>query len=106
MSERKERWHLDKRVPVLLLLGFLTQPATFGWFIRGQSDDIEMLKIQVADANVRILASERRLRKAEVSGAEITTKLNHLDRLLNRSLDKIDRIERYTRPTAGHSNGD
>lgn len=46
--ERKESWHLDKKVPIVLIVAMLTQFAGVIWFIGQLAKDIELLKADTA----------------------------------------------------------
>jgi len=44
----KESWHLDKKVPIALIVAMLTQFAGVVWFIGQLAKDIELLKADTA----------------------------------------------------------
>jgi hypothetical protein len=46
--ERKKSWHLDKKVPIALIIAMLTQFAGVIWFIGQLAKDIELLKADTA----------------------------------------------------------
>lgn len=44
MSDIKESWHLDKKVPISLILVLLMQGVAGLWFIADIKKDVELLK--------------------------------------------------------------
>ena len=72
----KEQWHLDKRVPVALIIGLIAQAATFVWWagqtasqldydrrdIGRNTTRIERLESANADTRERMIAIEANLK--------------------------------------------
>ncbi|WP_439150813.1 hypothetical protein [Sulfitobacter sp.] len=43
----ESNWHLDKRVPVALILALLAQFATGAWFLSGLASDVAMNRTSI-----------------------------------------------------------
>jgi TolA-binding protein len=59
MGDAPEPWHLDKRIPVALILTLLGQMAVAIWWARGVDNDVAALKTEQA-----ALASDQRALQA------------------------------------------
>lgn len=80
------RWHLDKKVPIALILALVGQTFAFGWWASAQSARIDMLEKEGARLERRVDTQER-----------VTT--NASDRLI-RVEEKISAILELTRQLA------
>ena len=84
--ESDGRWHLDKKVPIAMILAIIGQTFAFGWWAAAQSARIDMLEKEGARLEKRIDTQER-----------VTT--NASDRLI-RVEEKITAILELTRQLA------
>lgn len=88
MSETKESWHLDKKVPISLIAVLVMQAGAGIWAVADIKKDVELLKA----ANV-----EQRMRD-ERQDKSTTEAINLLRADIKEVSQKMDRlIERQTR---------
>jgi hypothetical protein len=80
-----EQWHLDKKVPVGLIIALLTQGAAGLWFIADIKKDVELLKAQAIVQHDR---DERQDKSANDTYAVIRTQLEKMDAKLDRLIEK------------------
>lgn len=78
MTTDNEPWHLDRRVPVALILTILAQTAGIIWWASGISADVETMKVRQDRHEVRIERTEA---------------------TANAQAVQLGRIEEYTRAT-------
>lgn len=57
MTGQTEPWHLDKRVPVALILTLFVQTAAAVWWLAGLSADVEAMKIRQDRQDAQIEAT-------------------------------------------------
>jgi len=50
----KEQWHLDKRVPVALIIGLIAQAATFVWWAGQTASQLDYDRRDIGRNTVRI----------------------------------------------------
>lgn len=106
-------WHLDKKVPIALLLGIIGQTFVFGWYFSGLSSRVENVEraIPTTTASLERLNEAREDLRLNLQAQ--TLALNNLSHLLDerttdfRSIhDALGRIEgnqpgQYSKPS-GH----
>jgi len=81
----KESWHLDKKVPIALIIAMLTQFAGVIWFIGQLAKDIELLKADTAVLHQRDTQQTDSLKEALKLMQDQFQRLDaKLDRLIER----------------------
>lgn len=81
MNESGEHWHLDKRVPLALILTIFIQTATVVWWASG--------------VNARVAQLEDKAMRAESAATDIAAlkvQIQALDARTARIEDKVDRL--------------
>lgn len=85
MNNVPEKWHLDKRVPVSIIVVLLMQGAGGLWVIADMRKDIDVLKVQMIDSRDREKTRDAQLestvRQLRGDMLEVSRKL---DRLIER----------------------
>ena len=69
MPEQPEPWHLDKKVPISLILAILGQTAAASWFMAGLNSQVEQLRTNAIQQGERIRLVESSTQAQAVSGA-------------------------------------
>lgn len=80
-DDERRRWHVDKTVPVALLLGLAVQAAGAFWWAASTSARVDQLERQVAAAAPqaeRLIRVEEKLGGVQSSLAEIKAALQAL----------------------------
>lgn len=89
------RWHLDRRVPIALIVTLLIQAAAALWWARGAEDRIFKLEAETAGLVQSLATATDRLTELR----ERVIRIEGLTENVSRSLDKIDRkLEAEPRP--------
>lgn len=78
----RQGWHLDKKVPISIILALLFQAATGLWFLANMSTDIELLKRSENQQHDRDERQDRAQAEAYL----------RLSEQLQKVADKLDRI--------------
>lgn len=84
MAKRKDdmdsdaRWHLDKRIPIALIIALLSQTAGAIWWARGIEAKVEMLEKATASA----APQADRLTRVEVKLDVVQENLAEIKRLI------------------------
>lgn len=82
----KESWHLDKKVPIALIVVMLTQFVSVIWFIADIKKDVELLKADSAVLHQRDIQQTDSLKDALKQMQDQFQRLDSkLDRLIERS---------------------
>jgi hypothetical protein len=82
-------WHLDKKVPITLILALLMQAAGGLWFIADLRKDVELLKSQqAAQFSVQRDRDERQDRQQADSWAMVRGELQNIQAKLDRLIEK------------------
>lgn len=74
-------WHLDKKVPIGIIIAIIIQTFSLGWFVARMESRITALEIsqsQRADERDRLITMEERLKAALESMARIERQLDRL----------------------------
>ena len=74
-------WHLDKKVPIGIILAIIIQTFSLGWFVARMDSRITHLEVsqaQRADERDRLITMEERLKAALESMARIERQLDRL----------------------------
>lgn len=91
-SRPDSQWHLDKRVPVVLIFTFLMQTGTMVWWARGMHDEVAMLVKQGLQWATDISQLEGRMVAQESKNGRIENQLVNIDRTQQRILQKLDAL--------------
>lgn len=89
---QNEQWHLDKRVPVTMILAILIQGIGFVWFISSLSSNFDNLSIRVQQNSTEIRRTVQRQQQQAQDGAAMKQELLGI----SRSLDRLDRGQEIT----------
>lgn len=80
-----KHWHLDKRVPVVLIFAILLQTATAVWWASAQSERVSALeRAEAARAAIAPVAADR-LTRVEVNVENIKAGVEEIKRLIQRA---------------------
>lgn len=84
-SDKETGWHLDKKVPITLILVLTLQGVTGLWFIADMKKDIELLKAAMVEQHLRDERQDRSTADAvSLVRQDIRELSNKLDRLIER----------------------
>jgi Tfp pilus assembly protein PilO len=86
-QEEETGWHLDKRVPVTIILVLLMQGVAGLWVVAEMRKDIDVLKVQMAEQKER---DRRQDEQVLYNYAQLREDLKHL-------LAKVDELSSYLR---------
>ena len=86
-------WHLDKRVPIGLIITVLLQTTAFGWFLSDVSSQVEINAKAIEANRTDIKAVEERNGKADVTLGRIEIQLTNLAQVLTRIEDRINETD-------------
>lgn len=86
MSDINDQWHLDRRVPISLILAIFIQTAAFVWFMSSMDARIE-------DNNRRTAILEARSQERSVIIAQNVTSIAVLNETLRNVEASLQRIE-------------
>lgn len=78
MSEQSENWHLDKKVPITLIIAMVAQLVAFGWYAGQLNLRIEAVVVENAAQSQRIAEVEKTGQVRDVTAATIAAQLNAL----------------------------
>ena len=93
MDDPNKHWHLDKRVPITLILAIILQTATVIWFVAGLDKDVENLDKRTTSleaANVSLNAS---ISTNTTAVAVFNANMETVRRDLGEIKNAIDRVE-------------
>jgi hypothetical protein len=80
MRDEDTHWHLDKRVPIALILAIILQTAGLVWWASSLSERVNSLE-RTRDANA---PQGDRLTRVEVKIESIQTGIDRIERLIRR----------------------
>ena len=83
-----DHWHLDKKVPLSLIMAMLLQAAAAIWAFADMKKEIEVIKMQVSQQRDR---DERQDRAASEAYLRLSNQLEKMDAKLDRIVDKYQR---------------
>lgn len=90
MENNKESWHLDKKVPVALVVTLLFQFASGIWFISGLRKDLDQIKeARAAEAVVQHERDERQDRASGAAQDKLDKRLDTIDSKLDRLIERL-----------------
>jgi glutathione S-transferase len=87
-----EAWHLDKKVPIGLLIGLLIQVLWFSWWASSLNSSLQAVieKSQYHDVQISALNTGREQNSSRITALE--TRGQTTDAKLDRIEDKLDRL--------------
>lgn len=97
-DETKEPWHLDKRIPIVLILSILLQAGSFVWWaskIDGKAEDHERRLIVVEKFDMDI---GQRLAKIEISSEYMSKSMDKISINLEKQTDILVHSKYYRNP--------
>ena len=84
-EKRQDSWHLDKKVPISIILLLFTQGVSGLWVIADIKKDVEILKVQSKTQNER---DDRQDRAAQEAYQLLRGQLEKMDQKLDRLVEK------------------
>ena len=94
----KEGWHLDKRVPVSLILAIIIQTVGFVWFLSDLDNRVDNNTDAISEAAEEVIGIEQDLsairrtaNSQSVSLGRIDVQLNNIEAILNRIENRYER---------------
>jgi uncharacterized coiled-coil protein SlyX len=86
--EPEKYWHLDKRVPIAIIVALFFQSASAFWFASNLSTRVEVLERRVDNQNRRIEVVDDAIHRLEVGLTSVGEKLNFLIDYLQEELEE------------------
>lgn len=96
MTGSKEPWHLDKRVPLALIVTILGQTALAGWFAASIASRIDTLERDVERQRVTDMQQTEAIHRAERQDVAQSQKLENI-------LDIVERMDRRLERLTGQN---
>ena len=93
-TTNREPWHLDKRVPLALILTILLQTGAAVWFLASLQSRMDVLERDLGrehDLNTR---QEAAIRAIETGAARLDEKLDGILDVVERMDRRLERMER------------
>lgn len=87
MTGTKEPWHLDKRVPLALILTILGQTALAGWFAASLASRVDTLERDVERQRLVDMQQTSAINESQRQDAAQSQKLENI-------LDIVERMDR------------
>lgn len=85
MSETKESWHLDKKVPISLIVVLIMQAAAGIWAVADIKKDVELLKAANVEQRLRDERQDKTTSESvNLLRADIKELSQKMDRLIER----------------------
>lgn len=88
-----EHWHLDKRVPITLILTILAQTGVAVWFASSLSSRVEANTVAITKISNSALAQDERVRINTNTLSRVDETLRNLENTLERIDQALDRLE-------------
>lgn len=86
-------WHLDKRVPISLILAIMIQTGSFIWFMSALNSDVEGLERRTARMETRSAQVEANVVANTTSVAVFNENLVHFRKTQDRMEASLERME-------------
>lgn len=90
-------WHLDKRIPIALIMAVVVQTIGAVWWAATISAQVEAGSVERARLEERITASERAINLLTTQSARGEERIEQTMRLLERVESKLDELITETR---------
>jgi hypothetical protein len=89
MDATDNRWHLDKKVPISIIVVLVMQAASGLWLLADMRRDIDVLKVQYAQQRDRDEKQDEQFAQAmTLVRTEMRSISDKLDRLIERNQNK------------------
>lgn len=92
MTGSKEPWHLDKRVPLALIVTILGQTALAGWFAASIASRIDTLERDVERQRVVDMQQTEAIHRAERQDVAQSQKLENILKIVERMDRTLERL--------------
>lgn len=92
-GEPNNNWHLDKRVPITLIVAIMLQTGSFIWFMSGLNSDVEGLERRTQRMEVRNTMLEANVSANTTSVAVFNENLVHFRQTQDRMEASLQRME-------------
>lgn len=92
-SQSREPWHLDRRVPIALILTVLVHIAAGAWFWATLQSRVDVLTRDLERQRLADAAHTAAIRRIETSAAGLDQQLAHITDLLERLDRRLERME-------------
>jgi hypothetical protein len=89
----REPWHLDRRVPLALILTILLQTGAAVWFAASLQARVDVLERDIEREHVLNARQETAIRSIENGAARLDAKLDGILALLTRMDRTLERME-------------
>ncbi|MEO9648831.1 MAG: hypothetical protein ABJ360_22595 [Roseobacter sp.] len=95
MTNNNDRaWHLDRRVPLALIVTIAMQTSAAGWFMSSLESRVAELERDSADISLSLIQAENAIHRNEMSVAVFEEKLNAILRSVQRIESNISQGDR------------
>ena len=94
MAEQKETWHLDKRVPLALIVTIFLQTAAAGWYISELNSRVSVLERDAERIRLSSLANANAVHALRESSVRQDEKLSSILDLVRGIDGRLQRMER------------
>lgn len=94
MTEQREPWHLDKRVPVALIVAIIVQTAAAIWFAANLDGRVAVLERDVDRERIVNDGQNSAIRLIETNAARRDEKLVTILGIVERMDRRLERMER------------
>jgi Tfp pilus assembly protein PilO len=82
MMVDESAWHLDKKIPIAIIVAIVVQTSGFIWFLSGLNSQVEQMSKTNDQQDERIHAVEQAAQTQAVSSASITQQISALKDVL------------------------
>jgi len=89
----REPWHLDRRVPIALIVTILLQTGAAVWFAASLQGRVQVLERDIEREHVLNARQETAIRSIENGAARLDEKLDGILALLQRMDRRLERME-------------
>ena len=89
----REPWHLDRRVPLALILTILLQTGAAVWFAASLQARVDVLERDIEREHILNGNQETAIRSIENGAARLDAKLDGIVSLLERMDRRLERME-------------
>ena len=83
-----ENWHLDKKIPVLIVMTILVQTFSAGWWSAGTSQRIQTLEKNVEDIQEAANENEKKIIYLETQAVNTALSLSRIESKLDNLLER------------------
>lgn len=89
----REPWHLDRRVPLALIMTILLQTGAAVWFAASLQARVDVLERDIEREHIMNASQETAIRSIENGAARLDAKLDGIVALLERMDRRLERME-------------